>query len=342
MIKLKPIYITLFMFLFLTIFINNAYSEDNSQFINNTYSENNRNSKYDIKFANTLSVGYFSNCFYKDNIRPKHSTILNKPAFNVDEKFQIILSVGNPDEIETIDVCCMSVPESAAYVSLNLFYLHHENSAIRPGIGLEVGFGNYKNPFLSGGFSLYYLHDMVFNNPQANDVSSFINIGYKDDMHLFFDFSGVLNDAGGLHTYTQYINFELTLGYKKLIPVFLKIKGFGFTNDDKINYTNGTQYSYEQGQIIGLIHIQYYGDNFGLSIGFLDYIESYTEQILNAQQSGYIDNIIIDERAYYGGGMTFYIKNTNNTFELFGEFHLLTDKNKNWMTICKFGTTVYF
>ena len=335
MIKLKIIYIIVFMFLWITVIINNAYSEDTQT--EDMYSKD--NSQFDIRFANTISVGYFSNCFYNDNIRSKHSTILDKPAFNIDEKFQIILAVGNDNnEIKTIDTCCVSIPNSL-YASINLLYSHYENFAVRTGIGFEGGFGDDKNPLLSGGIFLVYLHDMVFKNG-GYDISYFINIGYKYDMHLFFDFSGVLNDAGGLYEYPYYYNFELTLGYKEFIPLFLKIKGSEITNNDKINYTDSIHYAYRQTML--LYHIQYYGDNFGLSIGFSEYRERYIESILNTEQTGYDYSDTIDKRHSRGGGMTFYIKNTANTFEFFGEFHLLTDKKNNWMTIAKFGSTVYF
>ena len=328
------------MFLLITVIINNASAEDvysEDMYSEDTYSKD--NSLFDIRFANTLSVGYFSNCLYNE-IRSKHSTILDKPAFNIDEKFQIILSVGNNDEIETTDICCMSIPNSLLYLSINLLYSHHENSAVRTGIGAEGGFGDYKNPFLSGGMYLFYLHDMVFS-AHGGMGSFFINIGYKYDMHLFFDFSGVLNDINHIETRTYYYDLELTLGYKKLIPLFLKIKGLSFINDDdKINYTDGIQYSYQHDMV--LIHIQYYGDNFGLSIGVSGYQEYYIEQILNDKRDLYIDYITIEERSYTGGGMTFYIKNKEHTFELFGEFHLLADNKNNWMTMAKFGSTIYF
>jgi len=336
---IKTIYIISFIFLLLNIITNNVYSEDNNQFINNAYPED--NNQFDIRYANTLSVSYFSNYFY-NNIRSKHSTILDKPAFYIDEKFQIILAEDNDNnEIKTTDICWMSVPNSLSYLSINLLYSLYENFAVRTGVGFEAGLGgDYKNPFLCGGISLIYLHDMVFNNKFV-DGSLFVNIGYKYDMHLFIDFSGALLDDIGLLTHTYYLDFELTLGYKEYIPLFLKIKGLLLINDDnKINYTDGIQYSYDQG--IGLIHIQYYDDNFGLSIGYSEYNERYNEMILNAKQDDYIDYVVIDERHSKGGGTTFYIKNTDNSFEFFGEFHLLTYKKNNWMTISKLGATVYF
>ena len=367
MIKLKTIYIISFMFLLLTIITNDVYSDDitqsedirqseaNSQFevlpniTDDTYSED--NNQINIRFANTISVGYFSNNLYRDDIRSKHNTILDKPAFNFDEKFQIIIRGNTDNEIETTEIGCLSIPNSG-YGSINLLYSHYENFAIRTGLGFEAGFGDYRNPFISAGMSFIYLHDMVFNKGNSNgridkddgfDMSSFINIGYKDDIHLFIDFSWALfGYPGYLLARTYNYSLELVLGYKELIPVFLKIKGFTLINEDnKINYTDGIQYSYEQ--LFSLIHIQYYGDSFGLSIGYSSHIELYRKMILDDKQTGYIDDdITVDKRSYNGGGITFDLKNADYTFEFFGELHILADKDYNWLTICKFGTTVYF
>jgi len=349
MIKLKIIYALSFILLVIFVITNNAYSEENNQ--PEYYYHSKDNTRFNIKFANTLSIEHFSNNLYRDDIRSKHNTILDKPAFNIDEKFQIILEIaGTNEENKPTDICCMSIPNSVIYFGINLFYSHYENFAIRKGIGLEGGLGDYKNPFLATGISFINLHDMVFDKgnisgigdkDSTGDAGLFFNIGYKDDMHFFLDFSVSVLEYTGLLTRTCYLNLELALGYKNLIPLFFRIKTSVFSSeDDKINYIDGIQYAHRQS--FGLLHVQYYGDSFGLSAGYSNNYERYNKQILNDEQDGYIDYITIDDRNYNGGGMTLYLKNTEKTFEFFGEFHVLADKDKNWITVSKFGTTIYF
>ncbi len=297
------------------------------------------NNGFEIKFSNTVFVEHFSDVLYND-IRTEQNTLRDQPSFYLNEKFKMFYVDSQNQNNEDIQIACLSIP-SSVYISTNFLYTHYENFAIRIGLEGEIGFGDYKNPFISGGIGLAYLNDMIFNSSEYNKINYFLNIGYRDDMHFFYGFSGPLIESDySLRTFRDYQDVDITLGYKSFLPIFLRLNAFYTKNDTEIDENTDSRYSY--GHTVMFTHLQYYGNYYGISAGYSGNMEWYYKEICNANRSEIIDEIKIDSTTSHGGGFTFYVKDIASFIELFGEFHLLADSDMNWMTISKFGAKAYF
>ncbi len=302
-----------------------------------------KNNELNIKFSNKIFIEHFSGILYND-MRSEHKTLFNKPSINLNEKFQIYLQFAGDDETNSTQDCfCLPTSSSSTYISANFVYIHDENFAARTGGEIEFGSGDYKNPFLSFGFGLTNFNDMVFNYSQSYYPTFFFNIGYKDNMHIFFDAAGNHITFGDANLdYRDYDNIDIALGYKKAVPLFLRFNllatqtaDFNIAKEEQLIYEHETSF----------MHLQYYGDYYGLSAGYIYNKEKYKythfvpHPIGEASQT---NTIVIGNKKSQGGGLTFYKKNSDSSIELSGEFHLLADSHMNWMTISKFGVKVYF
>lgn len=307
-------------------------------FCSYSYSSTTENQKSNpvIKFSNTVFIEHFSDILY-NNVRTQHNTTGDKPSLYLDEKFQIYLlasPASNDEKSHSVDFGCM-VPSS--YLSANFVYKYDENFAVRAGGEIEWGSGNYKNPFISTGIGLTSFNDMVFKHSQRYP-NFFLNYGHRDDIHLSFDIAGnqiVFADAS--EEYINSDNFDISLGYKKVLPLFLRFNLFE-TETSNYNIPKEEQLIYKH--VVSFMHLQYYGDYRGISAGYIYNKEEYNRKT-------YINGIRntkgkIGYNRSQGGGLTFYVKNSDSSFEVTGEVHLLADSDMNWMNISKFGVRVYF
>jgi len=148
------------------------------------YSEKNNESC--IKFSNTVFVEYYSEVFFND-MRTKHKTIYDEPSFYLNEKFQVYF-ISNPGENKTdcLNYECVSNPPDS-YISVNLLYTNHENFVKSAGAGLEFGEGEYKNPSFFAGLALVCMNDMVFNQSGNLSLNTYIQLGFRDDLHFYMD-----------------------------------------------------------------------------------------------------------------------------------------------------------
>jgi len=87
-------------------------------------------------------------------------------------------------------------------------------------------------------------------------------------------------------------------------------------------------------------HLQYYGDSYGISAGYILNIEEYRQ--VDEYNNPYSNSTMTVEKTSQGGGLTFYLKTADSSIEISGEFHLLADTSMNFMTISKFGVRAYF
>ena len=295
-------------------------------------------SGYDIKFANTFFIEHFSDMLYND-VRTEHKTIADEPSFYFNEKFQIVYPFGNKSENKSSTGCCIDIP-SAGYISYNIVYIHHENYAVSTGMQIELGAGDYKDPFISIGIGGVYQKDMVFNSSENGNLNWLFNIGYKHDIHIKLDLENkVFNGPAKDQSDRTAGKIDIALGKRELTNFFIL---FHYDEFDNETYNHGTGYAYYH--ITSLVHLQYFGDLYGLSLGYTYNAESYyLMTYYNTQTDRVIsDTTKLDYRKSHGGGLTFYANNSDSSAELFGEFHLLADKDMNWMTISKLGVKVYF
>ncbi len=321
-IKILGLSTTLFLFLFLGIY-SNVYAIS-------------INDGAEIRFANTLSVEHISDILYND-IRTDHPTIGNEPAYTFNEKLQVFLLF----QVSPIN-SCIDIPTNG-YVSINVVYVHNENYALCAGAEGELGFGDYRNPFISTGIGIFRQRDMVFNNRKYDnygavaEINCFFNIGYRDSIHLYFDFTpgGLANEGSS----KPYLTLDTALGYKKIIPLFIRF--FGDFTSNTTGFPDDGEYDYSYLYSFAFLHLQYYGENFGLSAGFSGVNQKYALETYNSTTKE-IDSEDIDSLKARGGGATFYINNISSVINLFGEFHLLRIDDSDWISISKFGVKVYF
>lgn len=237
---------------------------------------------------------------------------------------------------------CLKVP-SDMYMGMNVIYTHNENYALCAAVEGEIGFGNYKNPFLSVGMGIIYQHDMVFNIKKYDEygalaeVNWFFSMGYRDDLHLYFNFTpGAL---GGEGINRPFLNIDAAIGYRKLSHFFIRFYG-----DFKENYT-GTpdegEYDYSYAYSFMFLHLQYYDDSFGISAGFTRLDQEYTKDTYNSS-TNMVDSKTLESSSAKGFGFTFYKNNIGSCADVFGEMHVLRDDESRWMTISKLRAGVYF
>ncbi len=237
---------------------------------------------------------------------------------------------------------CLKVP-SDMYMGMNVIYTHNENYALCAAVEGEIGFGNYKNPFLSAGMGIIYQHDMVFNIKKYDEygalaeVNWFFSMGYRDDLHLYFNFTpGAL---GGEGINRPFLNIDAAIGYRKLSHFFIRFYG-----DFKENYT-GTpdegEYDYSYAYSFMFLHLQYYDDSFGISAGFTRLDQEYTKDTYNSS-TNMVDSKTLESSSAKGFGFTFYKNNIGSCADVFGEMHVLRDDESRWMTISKLRAGVYF
>jgi len=287
--------------------------------------------EFDIKFSNSIYLEHFSN-FLDNDVRADQATVNDDPSLYLNEKFQVFFLFFNRKKSDNI---------SFGYASVNIIYTHNENYAVRSGIEIEGGLGDYKNPWLSAGMGLTYQKDMVFDYKEYAKLHFISNIGHRDDIHFFFNFDGVLNDAGGEDTTPSrsYYDIDIALGYKRFLPAFLRYNMFATFNETEIYKKNNLSYTYYHE--VAFTHLQYNGDNFGVSMGYIYNKEEYQKVIYNDDQTEE-DLIQLGYKKSQGGGLTFFAKIFDSSLEVFGEFHLLADRNMDWMTISKLGVKAYF
>lgn len=302
----------------------------------------NRVDKPGIKFSNTIFFERFSDILNNEE-RTQHTTQGDKPEFYINEKFQLYYQfVEDNGKTGCMNNCinngCILVPpSSSSYISINFVYLYDENFAARTGGEIEWGSGNYKNPSSSIGFGLTSFHDMVFNSSQSRYPNIFLNFGPRDDMHIFINAAG--NQIVFADESEDYINsdsIDISLGYKDFLPLFLRFNLFG-TETSVYNIQKEEALLYEHS--VSYIHLQYYGDHYGISAGYIYSKEEYQRKTwLNGHKE---TESKIGYKKSNGGGLTFYIKNSDSSFEVSGEFHIL---GGGWdrMTISKFGVKGYF
>lgn len=205
----------------------------------------------------------------------------------------------------------------------------------------EFGSGDYKYPFLSFGIGGVYQKDKVFANKGNSNVIWLFNMGYKHDMHINLDlenkvFNGSRADESERSCGTMYLAF----GYKKFSNFFFLFHLEEYENIS--NSRNNENFEYSYYHLITFYHLQYYGDQYGLSVGYTFNVKRYDKSMYNDSETVPLDSTKLDYRKSHGGGLTFYGNNSDSSAGLSGEFHLLADKDMNWMTISEIGVKAYF
>jgi len=290
-----------------------------------------------IKASNTIFIENFSDMLYND-VRTEHETIGDKPSIYLNEKFQLFF-LFKSNKLKNSSSGDESVPaSSSSYLSANFICLYDENYAARVGTEIEWGLRDYKNPFISVGLGLTNMNDMVFNYTKSPSPTFFFHIGYKENMHLFFEGSGeFITFADANLDYKDYANIDIALGYKKISPLFIR---YNF-NETESAYLNPEDKQYIYHHTVTSIHLQYYGDYYGISTGYTGNKEEYHYKDYNIAAVD-TDKKRIGYRKSHGGGATFYIRKADSPAEFSGEFHLLTDSGTNWMAISKLGVKLWF
>lgn len=220
---------------------------------------------------------------------------------------------------------------------MNVIYSHYENYAVSTGMQFEFGFGDYKDPFISFGIGGVYQKDMVFNSSENSNIYWLFSMGYRHDIHINIDLEmKVFNGSTENQSDRTYGKIDAAIGYKKVSNFFIR---WNYEESENGLYYKDFEYCYTH--IISLLHLQYYGDFYGLSVGYIYNSERYDKTIYESETTP-LGEIKLDYRKSHGGGLTFYANNSDSSAELFGEFHLLADKGMNWMTISKIGFKIYF
>jgi hypothetical protein len=321
---MKKIKNYLFILLFILIFCNSSFASD------------------DVLFLNTISYQNISTKLKFEE--RKTGSINNDSSMSFDEYFQSYFSIYKVASYFKNDGSEAGEVLKKFFCGINLSAAYNENNTKRAGIEFQGGVGEPKRIFANLILGTSYQKDIVFNRLNGwSDIFGF-QVGYVDDIHLYFkstDFLKSIDDTKKLSSLMSTAFVEGLLGWKNFSPIFIKMSGE--YSDIKYSAHYNTGYLlYTMHSLKSIFHVQYNNENYNFSLGYTYYRERFMVDEYNSKEV-LVGNTKRVRKGYYGGGMTSSLTNIFiNGISIFAELHVLTDVDKSFITISKFGFKLLF
>ena len=282
------------------------------------------------QFANTLYYEHMSVQVDRD-VHTRDDTFRDDSISHIYERFQ---SFYYPEYFRSLH------PDTRLiFFGVNFIYERNENYVKKVGVELQSGFGEPSKTLLVWGFGVSRQKDMVFEKSNFWNSNFFFNAGYPDDLHFYMNLENfVMWFAEDNIARSGMIEYDVAIGWKEKLPLFLRVNGSDYINQRKeVDYYKVVTLSSES----VYCHLQYYGQSLDASLAYSLY-ESRIYKYVYLEDRGCYDGSVVSKKKYQGGGMSFNVKNLlGKHLSLNGEFYLLKGEGR-FITISKIGTKVYF
>jgi hypothetical protein len=197
------------------------------------------------------------------------------------------------------------------YTGLNAKIIRDDNCSQSIGGEIQIGSGTPENSFTRIAWGLSDKKDLVLKTDRKIAYNYIFQLGYDNDLHWYMN----VEDLSMLWPFVNSSqqngrsDYEFVIGWHDLFPVLLKFKMTKRSMDASIPEAGNTG---KPDHYIFLyyrsyIHLQYYGEIFDASIGYLGYREYF------ALASYHAESLVADEylaiNKYKGIGATCSYKN---------------------------------